>query len=105
MTPEKDASRIWEGAALDGVEKYRAGVKEHGGGLWRAGAGWYADQIKDESLDLIAYLFHLRERIVQARTLAGMISDGEIEAKMGADAIVELLGSEPPKADRVEKGE
>jgi hypothetical protein len=97
MTPEQDASQIWESAASDGIEKYRTGVKEHGGGLWRAGAGWYAEQIKDESIDLIAYLFHLRQRLNQARTIAAMLKEGELEASLAADALLDLLGSDPPK--------
>lgn len=97
MTPERDASRIWEGAASDGIEKYRKGVAEHGGGLWKAGAGWYANQIKDESLDLIAYLFHMRERITQARTIAEMLRDGEISPGLASEALLELLGDLPPR--------
>ena len=96
MTPEEDASRIWEKAASDGIEKYRKGAKEHGGGFWRGGAGWYADQASDESLDMIAYLYHLRDRILQARTIAAMLRDGEIEAPLAAEALVEILGSSPP---------
>ena len=42
-------------------EKYRAGVKEHGGNLWQHPPHWLLDQAMQECVDQWAYLFTLRE--------------------------------------------
>ena len=61
MTPEQDAFDIWSKAGSAGMEKYRKGNAEHKTDFWTAGAGWYAQNLKDEQLDLISYLHHLTE--------------------------------------------
>jgi len=100
MDPKLDASNIWESAAGEGIAKYERGTIEHGGGFWTAGAAWYAAQATDESLDMIAYLHHLRERLNQIRVVASMLREDELTPHAAASLIDELVGNHPPKSLR-----
>jgi len=97
MTPEQDAFDIWSKAGSAGMEKYRKGNAEHKTDFWTAGAGWYAQNLKDEQLDLISYLHHLTERIKTCQMLAKMMADEEISLKDAAKLLNNLVSSLPPK--------
>ena len=97
MTPEQDAFDIWSKAGSAGMEKYRKGNAEHKTDFWTAGAGWYAQNLKDEQLDLISYLHHLTERIKTCQMLAKMMADEEISLKDAATLLNNLVSSLPPK--------
>jgi hypothetical protein len=97
MDPEHDALNIWETARDAGIEKYRQGQREHGAGFWTAGASWYLDNACEESIDLIAYLHHLRSRIREVRAIAALLYEGEVTSKVAASAIESLLSSRPPR--------
>ena len=97
MTPEQDAFDIWSKAGSAGMEKYRKGNAEHKTDFWTAGAGWYAQNLKDEQLDLISYLHHLTERIKTCQMLAKMMADEEISLKDSATLLNNLVSSLPPK--------
>ncbi|NBW99954.1 hypothetical protein EBR03_10330 [bacterium] len=56
---EADGHSIWSCAYVDGRKKYEAGHKEHKSKFWTAGALWYANNLRHESLDAIAYSHHL----------------------------------------------
>lgn len=100
ITPEKDASDIWEEAAAKGIAKYHAGVAEHGGGFWSAGAGWYADELEKETLDLVAYFHHLRQRIKAINALADAMLSEEIGLRDAAILLKDLANSHPPRSRR-----
>ena len=97
MTPEQDAFDIWSKAGSAGMEKYRKGNAEHKTDFWTAGAGWYAQNLKDEQLDLISYLHHLTERIKTCQMLAKMMADEEISLKDAATLLNNLVSNLPPK--------
>ena len=75
MNAEQDAFEIWSKAGSAGLEKYRKGQSEHRTDFWTAGAGWYANNLRDEQLDLISYLHHLIERIDSMQVLAEMMEN------------------------------
>ena len=97
MNAEDDANTIWYDAFEAGVEKYHKGQQEHKTQFWTAGAGWYAQNLKDEQLDLISYLHHLNERIKLANILADMMEDGEVSLRDAAKLLKNLMGNHPPQ--------
>ena len=69
MNAEQDAFEIWSKAGSNGLQKYKVGQVEHKTQFWTAGAGWYAENLRDEQLDLISYNHHLIERLNPCRLL------------------------------------
>jgi hypothetical protein len=100
MTPKKDATDIFNSFASDGIEKYKKGVQEHGGGLWTGGCSWYADQLHDELIDSASYLHHLRVRLRSIATLATMMKEGDVEMNQAAVILEELAGVHPPHSEK-----
>jgi len=97
MNAEQDAFEIWSKAGSSGLKKYNAGQKEHKTQFWTAGAGWYAENLRDEQLDLISYNHHLIERLKSMQTLAEMMEDEEVSLRDAAIILKELSSSHPPK--------
>ena len=99
FTPEEDCKHIWGQAYLAGCSKYDAGQKEHRTAFQTAGASWYADQIRDEVLDSVAYTHHLRDRLASIRSLASMMKeDDSMTIGMAATILEYLAGDHPPRA-------
>lgn len=97
MNPEQDAQEIFQKFSCDGIEKYRKGVKEHGGGLWTGGCGWFASQLHDELIDSASYLHHLSHRLQSISTLAQMMKEKSISLEHAAIILEELAGAHPPR--------
>lgn len=98
VSPEEDACDIWSSAYLDGVAKYDKGQKEHQAVFPSAGASWYAEQIHEEAIDSIAYLHHLRSRMLSIRSLARMMrEDDGMTLSMASTILDYLAGDHPPK--------
>jgi len=98
FTPEEDAEEIWGEAYLQGRTKYEAGSKEHKTAFWSAGASWYAEELRGEAIDSIAYLYHLRTRLESIRSLARMMrEDEDMTLSMAATILEHLAGNHPPK--------
>ena len=97
MNAEQDAFDIWSKAGTAGMEKYKKGQKEHKSDFWTAGAGWYAENLKDEQLDLISYLHHLMERIKTCQMLAKMMEANEVSLKDAAVLLNNLVSNLPPR--------
>lgn len=100
MTPEQDASDIWEEAASKGIAKYLKGQAEHKTAFWSAGAGWYAAELENETLDLVSYFHHLRQRITAINALALMMEADEISLRDAAILLKDLSNSHPPRSRR-----
>jgi hypothetical protein len=98
MTPEQDANEIWESAAAKGIAKYLKGQTEHKTAFWSAGAGWYAAELENETLDLVSYFHHLRNRIQAIGALAQMMEDEEISLRDAATLLKDLSNSHPPRS-------
>jgi len=97
MTPEQDAFDIWSKAGSAGMEKYIKGSKEHGTQFWTAGAGWYAQNLRDEQLDLISYLHHLHQRIKLCQLLAKMMAEEEVSLRDASILLSNLVSDNPPQ--------
>ena len=97
MTPEQDATDIWSEAFLSGYDKYIKGSNEHKTQFWTAGAGWYAQNLKEEQLDLISYLHHLSERIQMMQSLAIMMEEEEVSLRDAATILKTLCSDSPPQ--------
>lgn len=102
MTPQEDASAIWEKAASKGIAKYLKGQAEHKTAFWSAGAGWYADQLEDETLDLVSYFHHLRQRLTAINALAEMMAAEEISLRDASILLKDLSNSHPPRSRRTQ---
>jgi hypothetical protein len=98
MTPEEDAAKIWSEAYYHGVNKYISGSKEHKSQFWTAGAAWYANNLRDEQLDLISYLHHLSERIKLIELLANMMGEEEISLRDASTLLKNLVVDKPPQS-------
>ena len=96
MNAEQDAFEIWSKAGSAGLEKYRKGQAEHKTDFWTAGAGWYAENLRDEQLDLISYLHHLIERIDSIQVLAEMMENDDVSLRDAATILKQLTSSNPP---------
>jgi len=97
-TPEEDSEEIWGDAYLSGRAKYKIGQEEHGGGFWTGGASWYAESLREEVLDSVAYLHHLRRRLASIRSLARLMrEDDAMTLPMAATILEHLAGSHAPK--------
>lgn len=97
-TPEEDAAAIWSDAYLKGRAKYDQGQKEHKTMFSTAGASWYADQLRDEALDSVAYIHHLNARLNSIRSLARMMrEDDGMTLSMAATILEYLAGEHSPK--------
>jgi len=97
MNPQEDAFEIWQDASTSGIAKYHKGSKEHKTQFWTAGAGWYAQNLKDEQLDLISYLYHLSERINSIQLLAQMMEEDNVSLRDAATILKELCSNNAPK--------
>lgn len=98
MTPEEDSQEIWGEAYLAGRSKYESGAREHNTAFPTAGASWYADQLRDEVIDSVAYTHHLRSRLLSIRSLAKMMrEDDAMTLGMAATILEYLAGDRPPK--------
>lgn len=97
MKPEDDAFNIWSKAGSAGMDKYLKGSREHGTQFWTAGAGWYAQNLRDEQLDLISYLHHLHERIKLCQLLADMMAEEEVSLRDAATLLSNLVSDQPPQ--------
>jgi hypothetical protein len=104
-TAETDSSTIWNEASSDGVKRYFAGRQSHGTDLWTAGASWYCDQTREELLDGLAYMHHLRDRIRSVTEVAKRMADGEISRSTGATMILGLLQGSPKGRSRKRRKE
>lgn len=62
MSPEHEAhlQRILDRFTADARTKYEAGQQEHGGRLWEKSG--MLDHAIEEAIDLVVYLFTLREQ-------------------------------------------
>jgi len=98
MTPEQDAFDIWSKATSAGFDKYIKGSEEHKTQFWTAGAGWYAQNLKDEQLDLISYLHHLTERVKLCHLLAKMMRDEEVSLRDASTLLENLVSDRPPQS-------
>ena len=98
MNAEQDAFDIWSKAGSAGLEKYRKGQAEHRTQFWTAGAGWYAQNLKDEQLDLISYLHHLTERVKLCHLLAKMMRDEEVSLRDASTLLENLVSDRPPQS-------
>jgi len=96
MNAEQDAFEIWSKAGSAGLEKYRKGQAEHRTDFWTAGAGWYANNLRDEQLDLVSYLHHLIERIDSMQVLAEMMENEDVSLRDAATILKQLTSSNPP---------
>lgn len=100
ITPENDASQIWEDAASKGIAKYLKGQAEHKTAFWSAGAGWYAAELEAEILDLVSYFHHIRQRIKAISALSLMMESEEISLRDAAILLKDLSNDHPPKPRR-----
>jgi hypothetical protein len=98
MNAEQDAFDIWSKAGSAGLEKYRKGQAEHRTQFWTAGAGWYAQNLRDEQLDLISYLHHLDKRIKLCQLLAKMMAEEEVSLRDAATLLDNLVSDRPPQS-------
>ena len=98
MKPEEDAFEIWSKASSAGYDKYIKGSKEHKTQFWTAGAGWYAQNLHDEQLDLISYLYHLDKRIKLCQLLAKMMEEEEVSLRDAATLLSNLVSDRPPQS-------
>jgi hypothetical protein len=97
MNAEQDAFEIWSKAGSSGLKKYNTGQVEHKTQFWTAGAGWYAENLRDEQLDLISYNHHLIERLKSMQTLAEMMEEEEVSLRDAATILKELSSNHPPR--------
>lgn len=97
MTPEDDAFDIWTKAGSAGMHKYLKGSNEHKSQFWTAGAGWYAQNLRDEQLDLISYLHHLSERINSLQVLALMMENDDVSLRDAAIILKTLVSDKAPQ--------
>jgi hypothetical protein len=100
ITPENDASQIWEDAAAKGIAKYLKGQAEHKTAFWSAGAGWYANELENETLDLVSYFYHLRQRIKAISALSLMMEAEEISLRDASSLLKDLASDHPPRPRR-----
>jgi len=98
MNAEQDAFDIWSKAGSAGLEKYRKGQAEHRTQFWTAGAGWYAQNLRDEQLDLISYLHHLDKRIKLCQLLSKMMAEEEVSLRDAATLLDNLVSDRPPQS-------
>lgn len=98
MNPEQDAFEIWAKAGSAGYDKYIKGSREHRTQFWTAGAAWYANELRDEQLDLVSYLHHLLQRIQSASLLAEMMQEEEVSLRDAATILKKLMSSEAPES-------
>ena len=98
MNAEQDAFDIWSKAGSAGLEKYRKGQAEHRTDFWTAGAGWYAQNLRDEQLDLISYLHHLDKRIKLCQLLSKMMAEEEVSLRDAATLLDNLVSDRPPQS-------
>lgn len=100
ITADQDASEIWEAAASRGIAKYKKGQREHSTDFWSAGAGWYADEMDAEILDLVSYFHHIRQRLKAIHALSGMMAGEEISLRDAATLLKDLSNNHPPRSRR-----
>lgn len=96
MNAKIDANNIFEEFSYKGIKKYEEGVKNHGGGLWRAGATWYANELLQELIDSVAYLHHLRQRLRAINCICDLMRAKEIEMSEAARLISDLVNDHKP---------
>lgn len=92
---QSDSHSIWTKAYIDGRTKYEAGHSEHKTKFWTAGAIWYANNLRNEALDAVAYSHHLKVCLYRIHYLASMMETGELEGKKGGMEIVSILNGLP----------
>jgi hypothetical protein len=93
-----DAEEIWGQAKEAGKERYVCGRDSHKTDLWTAGAGWYAQQAREEAIDAVAYHHHLQKRIRSIEGAAKKMLAGELSRTTGAKLILAAIGGEPKKS-------
>lgn len=70
---ENHLAKIQESFIKQVEEKYKHGVKQHGGGLWDK--EYLIDFAIDEVLDLYTYLFSLKQQIKKSKVKLGTKKD------------------------------
>ena len=75
MTPQQEhhLQSIKDRFELAIDAKYRAGQKEHGGNLWTKTQ--IIDMAIEETIDLMAYLYSLKDQIEEAKCMLGKIDE------------------------------
>ena len=68
MNPKLHAAKIASRLTTDLHAKYERGQAEHKTQLWTGGASWAAQQIREESVDLVAYTDLLQQSLAFAVT-------------------------------------
>jgi len=94
---EADGHSIWSCAYVDGRRKYEAGHSEHKSKFWTAGALWYANNLRHESLDAIAYSHHLIVNLNKILNIAMKLESSKCDSIEAGKEIREILEALPIK--------
>lgn len=92
---KSDGHAIWTKAYMDGRTKYEAGHKEHKSKFWTAGAIWYANNLRNEALDAVAYSHHLKICLLRIQRIAARLELGEVAAPEAGKEIASILSAYP----------
>jgi len=92
---EADGHSIWSCAYVDGRRKYENGHEEHKSKFWTAGALWYANNLRSEALDAVAYSHHLIVCLNRVLNIAMKLEDKEIGGVQGGADIRNILENLP----------
>ena len=96
---KSDGNSIWTKAYIDGRTKYEAGHREHKSKFWTAGAIWYANNLRNEALDSVAYSHHLGICLLRIQAIASRLESGEISPSDAGSEITSILASRPIKEE------